>query len=43
MWRGRAEWDQGIEVDNVTRAYWENASDSTTEAGKWLNGDGKCM
>jgi hypothetical protein len=42
-WRGRAEWDQKIEVGNAARAYGENAGDSTAEVGKPLSGDGKCL
>jgi hypothetical protein len=41
MWRGRAEWDQKIEVGNVARAYGENAGDSKAKVGKPLNGNGK--
>jgi hypothetical protein len=41
MWRGRAEWDQKIEICNAAPAYGKNAGDGTAGAGKPLNGCGK--
>lgn len=41
MWRGRAEWDQEIEICNAAPAHGKNAVNDTAEAGKPLNGYGE--